>query len=266
MVAKLTTKEFIKKFNQTKTSEYFDIIWDYVWSKKPIKVKCKTCWKEYFYQQAQQLIVYTRYGCPDCWSKNRDNHEASIDSINNMLDWTWFVCTVYNTAKKKSEFVCLWCGRKFYRYWNNVKNYRPHYLKSKYCVFCQKKSSYWEKIIAMILDKLNIEYCYNQALPIETSLHYDFIIEDKKIIIEVDWWFHFDNRTESFSNRSIEKQKEYDTIKDRNAEQSWYKIIRLHYDKDKLWDFFAEIIKKLWWYLNLNNLNLSLIDLLCLPH
>lgn len=264
MTKKLTHKEFIERFNKTETSKYFDIIWEYIDGRKPIKVKCKTCGKEYFYNQAVQLIVYTRKWCPDCSKKNQIRNDLSIEEVNKKIEQRWYVCIEYTDSHTYANCVCMWCWRKYKKIINNLSSFRPG--KYKYCLFCQWNASHWEQMLATILDNLWIEYIYNQTLPINNTLRYDFILEKEKLIIEIDWSFHRDTRFDwnNYFWKNQKMVKERDNEKDINAINSWYSVVRINYNNNKLWQFFIDIVEKLNDYININDVKLSLIDLFCL--
>lgn len=266
MSQKLTTQQFLERFNKTETSKYFDVIWDYLDNRKPIKVRCKTCWKEYFYSQAWQLIAYTRKWCPDCAKKNKLYHKNNIDEVNSKIEQRGFICLEYTTARTEATCVCMSCWRKYKKLINNIKSFRPWKKQYKYCLLCNKQTSVWEKIMATVLDNLWIEYFYDSTLPNNNMYRYDFILDKHKIIIEIDWSSHWDRRNFWNNNYSQEDRECMDIEKDELAKEAWYTMVRIKYCNNKLWSFFIEMFEKLNNYININDVKLSLIDLFCLHH
>lgn len=263
MWKKISHEEFIKRFMDKETSKYFDVIWEYIHSRKPIKVRCKTCWKEYMYSVAKELLWTTRKWCPDCRRKHINKHILNIDSINDWLINSWFLCVEYDNAKTPMICICKKCWRKFKRYKNNVIKKQGY----ECCRLCNWASR-WEKIMAYILDNLWITYRFNTTLYNNNKLRYDFILDKEKIIIEIDWEFHYKdlyNRS-SFTWRTFNDIKNKDLLKDKVALNAWYNIIRIKYTprNDKLKDFFLEIYNKLWLFLPIEKLNFSIFDLFIL--
>lgn len=103
---------------------------------------------------------------------------------------------------------------------------------------CGDGFSYGHKYVYSLLRQLNLAFeeevafnwCefYNKYKKRLYKGKYDFVIEDKKIIIEVDGDFH--RRNNSMSGQTKEESKFIDSEKDRLARENGYKVIRIFYD------------------------------------
>lgn len=263
MWKRISHEEFMRRFMDKDTSKYFEIIWEYIHSKLPIKVKCKTCWKEYMYSVAKELLWTTRKWCPDCRRKNFNKPIKKLNDINDNIENNWFVCIEYNIAKEQSTYTCKKCWRKYKRYSNNIIKKEWY----QYCRLCSWASK-WERIVAKILDNLSIPYRFNTTINWHWKYRFDFILDELNLIIEIDWDFHrkqlYDRSC--FTWRTYKEVQKRDAIKDKIAYDNWYNLIRLIYwNRDKnLSDFFKEIYNKLWLFIDIENLNFSIFDLFIL--
>ena len=134
----------------------------------------------------------------------------------------------------KLDFVCPDCG-------NIVK--KSPYDVERYGVtcICGDGFSYGHKYVCSVLKQNNIqfidnvtpEWCrfkkYNSDKT--RSGEYDFVIEELKIIIEVDGGFH--RRDNNMNGQTKEESQYVDKMKDELAKENGYKIIRVHYNDDK---------------------------------
>lgn len=101
---------------------------------------------------------------------------------------------------------------------------------------CGDGFSYGHKYIFSMLKQLNVDFSdnvrfdwckYKMKNKIKQG-EYDFVVEDKKIIIEVDGYFH---RNDNIMNGQTKDTSNFiDNEKDRLAKENGYKIIRLIYD------------------------------------
>jgi len=91
-----------------------------------------------------------------------------------------------------------------------------------------------EQLGLNFISNCKFDWCkyYNTYKCKESHGEYDFIIEDLKLIIEVDGDFH--RKDNSMSGQSKEESKFIDDEKDRLAKENEYKIIRIYYDDKNL--------------------------------
>ena len=163
------------------------------------------------------------------------------------------------TSGAKVYFKCPDCRK--------VKN-KPisiHYLYNNHSIGCDcgDSFSYGHKYIFNLLEQLGLnfisnykfDWCkyYNTYKCKESRGEYDFIIENLKLIIEVDGDFH--RKDNSMSGQSKEESKFIDDEKDRLAKENGYKIIRIYYD-DKNLEIKEHILKSnLIDYFDLSNID-----------
>jgi len=192
-----------------------------------------------------------------------------VKNINSIYKtYTWMIPYIgqecakthtYNSVDRV-EVTCPDCGRTKSK---KLSIYGIHSQHSIGCT-CGDGYSYGHKYIFNLLTQLNqkfidnytFDWCkfYSPYKKKETDGEYDFIIEDKKIIIEVDGGFHRKDNTKSGQKK--EESIWLDNIKDKLAKEHNYKIIRIIYNDDnfniKQNILHNELFKKLFDTLNIN--------------
>lgn len=146
----------------------------------------------------------------------------------------------------------------------NIKKYKISSLLTykKIPCTCGDGYSYGHKYMFNLLEQLNIEFEDNKTMdwckfysPFQNKEYkgeYDFIIENNKLIIEVDGGFHREDNT--MSGQKKEESEFIDEEKDRLALENGYDVIRVVYEDDfemKNPILNSKIIK----YFDLNNIN-----------
>ena len=104
---------------------------------------------------------------------------------------------------------------------------------------CRDGFSMGHKYIYKLLQELNIAFLenntpkwsryYSEYKNDYTYGEYDFIVDDKKIIIEVDGHFH--RKDNKMNGQTQEESKYIDEMKDSMARENGYKVIRIRYDR-----------------------------------
>jgi very-short-patch-repair endonuclease len=141
---------------------------------------------------------------------------------------------VFKNSLKKFKFICEICDNKFEKYISDVTN------KNSWCPVCFNKtelklSTHITKYYN-IKRQFNIEWCKNK-----TYLPFDFVIEERKIIIELDGPQHF----KQVSNwLSPEETFTVDLYKMKCASDNGFSVIRIlqedvFYDR---YDWLNELI------------------------
>lgn len=151
--------------------------------------------------------------CEMCWN----NSFASVERSKYLHDKTIDARTLFKSTNKVYKFDCNVCGKVFPCQLSGI-------TKGVWCSFCVNKT---EKILFDILvEKYNslrrqykVDWCKNIK-----HLPFDFVIEEWKIIIELDGKQHF----EQIGNwQSPEKTQEIDKFKMRCANDNGFSIIRI---------------------------------------
>ena len=124
--------------------------------------------------------------CKHCYNKSFANHEKSkyLDkNKNNNIDFNYVICN----ASVKYWFICQMCSHSFDAKLPNIKT-------GYWCPLCKNKT---EKKLKQWFEYNNIyityqpkyDWCINDKT--NRHLPFDFVIEDKKLIIELDGIQHF---------------------------------------------------------------------------
>lgn len=171
--------------------------------------------------------------CPICLNKKLSTgfndvattHPHLVEFFKNIEDSK---TTTYSSSKK-FNFKCPDCG--------NIKRYKMNTLYGKgfRCERCGDGISICNKYMYSVLENLNVEFdcefapdwClfYNIYNGNCSKGKYDFVIEDYKIIIEVDGDFHrIDNK---MNGQTVEESVYRDNMKDDLARNNGYNVIRI---------------------------------------
>lgn len=140
------------------------------------------------------------------------------------------------SSDKKICPICPDCGRVK----NNPMSISTIYKNKSTGCSCSDGLSFGHKYIHNLLEKLQLDFISNHKFNWckffniyknkEVAGEYDFVIEDMKIIVEIDGgWHRQDNNR---SGQSKEESKFLDDEKDRLAKENGYKVIRIIYDDD----------------------------------
>ncbi|WP_133014901.1 hypothetical protein [Clostridium cuniculi] len=206
----------------------------YTTREKWYKYTCNKCgWTEGWIRESA-LIVQDN-GCSCC------NGKTVVPEINSiyakapwMMKWISEEDAKNHTVgeKERIKTTCPDCGREKTNIVSDIYN-----NKSIGCT-CGDGYSYGHKYVYSLLRQLGVdfeeevsfEWCkfYNKYRERFYKVKYDFVIEDDKLIIEVDGDFHrMDN---NMSGQSKEESEFIDSEKDRLARENGYKVIRIFYD------------------------------------
>jgi very-short-patch-repair endonuclease len=177
-----------------------------------IVVKCITTKGQWCQYCSHQKLCENKECCM-CW----DNSFASIERSKYLNDKTINPRTLFKGTNKKYKFNCDTCKKHFESPLSAITN-------SIWCPFCVNKT---EKILFdKLVEKYNnlkqqykVDWCKNIK-----HLPFDFVIEERKIIIELDGKQHF----EQIGNwQSPEKNREIDIYKMKCANKKGFSIIRI---------------------------------------
>lgn len=144
---------------------------------------------------------------------------------------------VFKSTGKSYLFNCNECNREFSAKLNNVK-------KSHWCSLCKNKTEtkLYKKLIELGYDCVSnkrFDWCRGEHTKL--SLPFDFIIEDLKIIIELDGKHHF---KQVHNWQSPEETKKRDIYKMKKANENGYSVIRLmqHPVWEDAYDWESELV------------------------
>ena len=213
----------------------------------------------------------TTKGCPICGHKIivpyvNDCYTLRPDLLKYFTDKNDAVGMPVNDRKKRL-YKCPICGEEKYDYLGNISMFGFS------CRNCSDGFSYAEKLMRNLLKSLLEKYEYH-ARPIwcyyelDGEFHqgeYDFMLEDKKMIIEMDGGFHF---KECGSRYYKENNPIVDKIKDELAEKNGYHVVRVNcfYKKNNMrYDYIKNsIIDKLSGIFDFSKVDWDYIDYISL--
>ena len=227
-------------------------------NEKWYKYRCNKCgWDEGWIVESTLL---NGNGCSCCAGK------TVVENINSIWTTDRWMCNLglsvedAKTHTKRSNnkvfVVCPECNKKKEII---IANMYKH--KSIGCT-CGDGFSYGHKYVYSMLKQNNIRFEDNVTFDwckfkdykedkIRTG-EYDFVLEDIKIIIEIDGGFH---RKDNEMNGQTKEESQYiDDMKDKLAKQNGYEVIRIYYNDDfKIKDNLlkSDIVK----IINLNNID-----------
>lgn len=121
--------------------------------------------------------------------------------------------------------ICPYCNKISDRPYRISIIYRDHGFN---CI-CKNVGSYGENLVCEVLKQNNINFLRDRPLEWSMKKRYDFIIKDKKIIIEVDGEMGHGNIRSGKSEDLVLKEIANDELKTKMAEEHGYKVIRLIY-------------------------------------
>lgn len=218
-------KAFTDRFNKAKNADEFNIVGKYINNHTPIKLMHKCGCLFDINPSIEREYIY----CPKC---NQEKYNYAIPGINDIYTTNK---TLFNLLKNKEDgfkykensqrrvdFICPICG--------NIVNERIDRV-NEYGVVCRRcgtKTSYAERFMSCILQKINIEYVTQFSPKWANRRLYDFMFEYNKVkyIIEMDGKFHSEDN--KLSGQTKEESQLIDAFKDDVAKKHGYIIIRIN--------------------------------------
>lgn len=171
------------------------------------KYRCNKCKYEGWIIETSLL---KGIGCSCCSGKSI---KKGINDIATTTPWMIDLGVNKNDAEKftKSsnsvvEVICPNCKRR-----KNIKISDVYRYKSIGCI-CRDNVSYGEKIIASLLNQINIEFFNEHLFNWSNRRRYDFYIPNMSCIIEVHGGQHYDLGFSNF-RRNIKEEQENDRFK-----------------------------------------------------
>lgn len=132
----------------------------------------------------------------------------------------------YVNSTTKIKMKHLVCGKEYY-----VLPYK--FLDGRRCPYCNQ--SHGEHLISKLLDAYGVKYDYPYIvsdLKDEKSLHYDFKLRDKKILIEYQGRQHYMVISQFGGEKQFKRQQKHDQMKREYAKKHGYKLIEIPYTID----------------------------------
>lgn len=202
------------------------------WKEKSYKYKCLKCGNEGVKRECNLKVGK---GCTKCGKYTSEVMEGYND-VGTTHPWVMNYLQNPEESKRykagsnvKINMKCKDCGNTKMISFNDLIN------KGFSCQKCGDGFSYPEKVMYSVLEQLKV--CFDKEKRFKwcgfpkynsTKIHrgrYDFVIEDNKLIIEIDGGFHRSNN--NMSGQSKEESYYIDKMKDNLAIENGYDVIRI---------------------------------------
>lgn len=221
----LSYRKYVTKLTRGK----IEVLGDYAGFDTPLEYKCLK--HNYTFYRCPISFRRSNYRCKKCkyehiskvQQKSNDEFLAELHAKHKNI-----ICNdLYDGTHNKLEFTCLICKESFSTEPNAI-------LRLSGCPFC--RLYHGEEEIKKFLDDYGIGYQYAKKFKDckdKRSLHFDFYLSDKKMLIEYDGLQHYKS-IEFFGGKDqFKKQLKHDSIKNSYAASHGYLLYRIPY-QDKL--------------------------------
>lgn len=223
-------EEYMKTFNYTLLSDKYKNSTSKLSLICPLGHKFEMSWNSF----------HQGHRCPICVRRsNADKHRLSYKEVKERIESFEYklLSEEYIDNQTKLLVRCPYNHEYEVTYANFQQGSR--------CPIC--KISKGEQKIIDWLNKNNINYIYNKEYfkdllsSLGNPLRPDFIIEDRKIWIEYDGEYHYQD---TYNDGSYERTRIYDELKNQYAKENGWELIRISYwDFDKIEEILNESIK-----------------------
>lgn len=213
-----THEQFMTEFYDTKNSDNFEVVSNYVDTHSKIKIKCKRC--GYILNVTPHELRIRTYKCPNC-----DRNSIRINKSKNTKYIYKYRPDLVDLLKNKEDAQRYGIGSKMHVDWvcercNKISSH-PIYKVAEYgvkCPYCSDGVSMPNKIFRWLFDIKNIEYISEKTFDwgkLDNKVfRYDFYLPKFKFIIEANGEQHYKG---SFCGRKLEEQQKTDSIKEELA-------------------------------------------------
>lgn len=229
-----TQAKFIKQATKIHGNKYDYSKVKYINSGEKVEIICPIHGS--FFQEPSSHLAGR--GCPDCGGRKRKNTEEFILDAKKVHGEFYDYSLV--DYKNKSSLVKIICPI------HGVFEQRPeNHLMGRGCSLC--KRSVGEERVGRILDKYNVEYVTQYAIPninlfcTNRTLHTDFYIKKLNTIIEYNGVQHYRSVEQFGGQKQFEQQQERDMALRQYCERHKIKLIEIPY-----WEFdnIEKILKR----------------------
>lgn len=200
---------------------------DCIECKHSFEIKLDSINKECWCQYCANKVLCDKDECDTCYQKSFASHPKAVywSHIN-----TQSPRETFKSSDSKYSFDCKECETVFQATLSSIS-------RGRWCPNCKHKTErkLYEYLLSQNIQttrQAKFDWCKNE----DTGKHlpFDFVIEDKRIIIEVDGLQHF----EQVSNwQSPEETQSRDLLKMKLAQENGYTIIRI-FQEDVLYDSY----------------------------
>lgn len=216
-MARKTHEQFLKDMEE-KGNPNVEIVGEYVDNETKIKCRCKINPKHEWEATPSNLL--RKRGCPFCRGL-KVNETNSVKSLR--PDLVKYFKNESDSEKislfshKKVELKCPDCGYEKEMTMSKLTQ------KGFSCDICGDGVSFPNKFIRNMLIMLNIPFICEWTPEWNKHIKYDVKIKNKKILIEMDGFFH---KKESYY-KTLDRNIKQDKIKTKEAEENGYLLFRV---------------------------------------
>ena len=223
----LTQEEFENNFYDMFGKDEYSIVGNYINNRTKVSVRHNKC------NMVFDIIPSNTFGrkicnCPKC---DMDKNHNCISYVNDIYTTNK---ELYNLLENKEDghkykakshkkiyFICPYCKNRIYEKIYLVNDYG---LK---CSCCNTNISFPERLFSIILNCLDIDYIFQFSPKWISPYRYDFQfnINDKHYIVEMDGSFHYQENT--LNDTNLEEIRARDNYKSQKAIENGYEIIRI---------------------------------------
>lgn len=232
------------------------------------KTKRKTyqyeCLKDGYIGKIKEIHLRYGHGCPVCSNDKVMIGTNDLNTTNTelagMLHDSKNGYKYTENSNQRVDWNCPYCNKL-------IKNVPISRVKSNglSCHFCSDGKSYPNKFMSNLLDTLGVNFKNEFSPKWACGKIYDFYIEEKDLIIEMDGSFHYST---GGYYKDMTYFKKTDAFKDRVASEHGIKVIRINCDyvyvKDRYSIIKNNIINSLCNYFDFKNVNFEQINKLSL--
>lgn len=197
----------------------FDEVGDYVSSTDKVYVHCSVCDNSY-YMFPHNLL--RRGGCPYCSGIARKTKEVFEKQIQTVCGEKYTCVSYRQNESDSADIMCKVCGTVF--------SVSPsNFLRGQGCPAC--RDTKYESPMISLLNSLHVSYLHDKGIAgcantvTGRLLRFDFIINDSKILIELDGSQHFIHIHKS-RGTCLEDVQKRDEIKNTWARDNGWLLIR----------------------------------------
>lgn len=222
---KLTNSQFINEVKKAVGSEY-TVLSKYDGIDTKVKFRHNKCGKEF--NMSPYCFLRAGQRCPKCAIviRNKKNNRTDNDFrklVKHDGFGEYIPLEKYVNSTTKIKMKHLVCGKEYY-----VLPYK--FLDGHRCPYCNQ--SHGEHLISKLLDAYGVKYEYPyivSELKDEKSLHYDFNLKGKKILIEYQGRQHYMPISQFGGEQQFKRQQKHDQMKRDYAKKHGYKLIEVPY-------------------------------------
>lgn len=211
-------KNITNELNKIANRHGYSLIGNFISYKDNILCKCENGHE--FYKNPTNIKKGSM--CIECFKNNMHLYQSKpfIETHENLSKYLINNEDAYNYSygsKVKVYWRCPDCGEKLFRSFNAVSS------NGFACKKCSDGYSYPNKFISSVLKQLKVNFKAEYSADWTDNKIYDFVIENEKLIIEMDGSFHYEDLY-----GAKDDVIQIDNYKNNLADKNGYKLVRIN--------------------------------------